>query len=202
MYNQNNNILLDILNENIKNIESNLVEQARTLLEEKSLELRNQTDLVIYEEKKQKLLEEKEKIEKSLNDIEDEIFENKRKIEEFQNKIERKNIPENILNAYDKIKTWYSYDKVTEFDYEAMKQLVNNKEILNIQVFKEIKEDTLNIFKLAVDDKERRNIVLTFQDKNWSDLGVKLPTQSLYKDFNVVDWKITMKCLESNLDNK
>lgn len=190
-----------ILKDNIEKITTLLQEKAKKQFYEETLNFRKKTDLIKLEEKKEKINKQKQELEQKINGLDEELYKIENKISNLQTYIDEKFLNEDIKNIYKKINNTSYVSKLSEFEKEAIEKLQNENSIKNLILFKDIAEDTLNIFKLAVDDKERRNIILTFQSKNWEELGINLPTKAYYKNFNIQNWWIIISWLLENNKN-
>lgn len=190
-----------ILKDNIEKITKLLQEKAKKQFDEETLNYRKKTDLIKLEEKKEKINKQKQELEQKINELDEELYKTENKITNLQTYIDEKFLDENIKNIYKKINNTSYVNRLSEFEKEALEKLENENSIKNLLLFKDIAEDTLNIFKLAVDDKERRNIILTFQSKNWEELWINLPTKAYYKNFDIQNWWIIISWLLENSKN-
>jgi len=196
MYTQDKN-LSSILDETIKKIDTTIKQEAEKQISELTLKYRKETDLVKLENKKNELNNMISDLEIQIVDTEDEICEIEREISSKEKKISYKKLSDKMKKNLEAFNLSYWASDISEFKYKALLELEKKPILQNYLLFKEIWEDTRNIFNLAVTDKERRNIIITFQDKNWSELGINLPTKSLYKNFNIENGEIVYKALPS-----
>jgi len=196
MYTQDKN-LSSILDETIKKIDTTIKQEAEKQISELTLKYRKETDLVKLENKKNELNDMINKLEKQIIETEDKICDIEREISSKEKKVFYKNLSDEIKNTINAFNISYWSNDISEFKYKALLELQKQPILQNYFLFKEIGEDTKNIFNLAVTDEERRNIIITFQNKNWSELWINLPTKSLYKNFDIENGEIVYKTLPS-----
>ena len=98
-----------------------------------------------------------------------------------------------------KNKSWYNSNTIFKTEELILESMIKTKEIISIQNFEVIAKQTRTIFNMAASNKEARNILLTFQSKNWNALGIELPALNPLANFDIsADGTINMKALAKN----
>lgn len=103
----------------------------------------------------------KEEIEQTIRVIENEISQEK--------KWHLHPVPQELLDLGC---SNYSPNKVSVESYKKVAKLPAGK---NFLAFKKIESTVKAMYDLAINNKEKREIILSLQNQNWRDLGINLP---------------------------
>jgi len=83
------------------------------------------------------------------------------------------------------------YRDVRKSEADVAIKIATTKERNNIQAFKQIKEQTINQFNLAINNKQKQQVILNFQNMvDWKSLGINMPNMFEISNIEIKGWKI------------
>lgn len=83
--------------------------------------------------------------------------------------------------------------KVTVDSYAKVSKLPAGK---NFLAFKKIESTVRAMYDLAINSKEKREIILSLQNQNWRELGINLPPINSLESLNIENGAISLKSFE------
>lgn len=137
--------------------------------------------------KKGKLEKTSEKIEKEIEEIDNQIG----KVDGRLTRSEENEASDSLqkhLNWAD-LRSAYGF---TRLQLKAMQNLLNTQEAKNLEGFDKLVENLDHMFDLAVTQKEKRAMLVTFINKDWNSLGVELPQIPYLEQTKIKDGKIVV----------
>lgn len=187
-----------MLDDNIRDIENALGNKANELYVKLS-------KWKIFTEEITKLIKRKEKLEKDLEETKDAINKGQPLMSKYQYSNNKDQYvwdkalaimwAINFSTEY----TWWNYNNNNDLflsELEIIKSMYDTKEVISMENFQAIAKSTRALFNMAATNKEARNILMSFQGKNWTALWINLPIVNPLTNFEITDdGTINMKAL-------
>ena len=89
------------------------------------------------------------------------------------------------------------YGAVSDSGYEAMMNAYKSTPAQNLIAYEKLRLNTVNMYNLAVSTKEKRNVILELQKRDWRSIGVDIPELPHFEAFQITDGKIKLPNLLS-----
>jgi hypothetical protein len=144
-----------------------------------------------------KLIEKKDKISKTISETKEKHYKHIRELEnqEKQMELEIENLDKisdeeldfDSKTVYDLIR---SYGRATISEFQAAKKMSKSTEAKNYFNFLNIERNTQTMYNLAVSAKEKRNMILSIQSRDWRSIGIDIPQLPHFEKFQIEDGQI------------
>lgn len=144
-----------------------------------------------------KLIERQNKIRVTIEDLRQKHSKQIRELEnqEQQLELEIENLDkisseEIDSNSRTVLQTIQTYGSPTISQLEGAKRISKSLEAKNYFNFLEIEKNTRTMYNLAVSAKEKRNMILSLQSRDWRSIGIDIPQLPHFEKFQIEDGQI------------
>ena len=173
----------DLLNSTINEIDNKLKANVITAINIEAEKIRKQSNYA-------KLVAKKEKLSEELRLLDLEIDEKDWELESYRSTTPthvrtdfKENLPVGLKNIkFVNDRSWH----VSE--WEAYQNLDQTNIVTNYLRFQQMKKQYIEMYRLSISEKEKRNILLQLRSLDWRQLGIDMPT--IVMDYSIVSGSI------------
>lgn len=177
--------LTQTLHSVLQNINSSLADNVKVAMKKEVIKVNKQRGLDKLTNRLESLRVKKEEIAKEIDNLQKDIRE--------KEGINRDELMEDELTI---IQTYCNRYEATKSIVEASRNLIGSTDAVNYLNFLKVKSNTETMFNLAINQKEKRNIILSLQARDWRSLGIDLPQLPFFEKFTIEDGIINVPSLK------
>jgi len=80
----------------------------------------------------------------------------------------------------------------TKSQLESVRKIIESIEATNYFRFLDVEKNTNTMYSLAITAKEKRNIIMSIQSRDWRSLGIELPQLPYFEKFDIEEGEIKL----------